>query len=52
MPDYFTLELSELVRQASQEGDEEKLLALTKRINELLREQEQEQNRRRRHDAA
>jgi hypothetical protein len=52
MPDYFTLELSELVQQASQEGDEEKLFALTKRINKLLRELELEQNRRRRDDAA
>jgi len=43
---------SELVRRASREGDEEELLALTKRINQLLQEQEQEENRRSRNDAA
>jgi len=33
MPDEnSTLKLTELMRQASEEGDEEKLLALTKRI--------------------
>jgi hypothetical protein len=38
-----TLKLTELLRQASEEGDEEKLLALTKRINELLGKQDQQQ---------
>jgi 5-carboxymethyl-2-hydroxymuconate isomerase len=52
MPDNLARELSELVRQARQEGDEEKLLALTKRINELLHKQEQKQNRVRQNDAA
>jgi hypothetical protein len=42
MPDDFTPELTELIRQASQEGDEEKLLMLTKRTNELLRHQAQQ----------
>lgn len=36
-------ELTELMRQASEEGDEEKLLALTKRINELLEKQGRQQ---------
>jgi hypothetical protein len=53
MPDDdATLELKELVRQASEEGNEEKLLALTKRINELLGKQDQQQVLHRRDDAA
>ena len=44
MPDEnSTLKLTELMRQASEEGDEEKLLALTKRINELLGKQDHQQ---------
>ena len=44
MPDEnSTLKLTELLRQASEEGDEEKLLALTKRINELLGKQDQQE---------
>jgi hypothetical protein len=38
MADDFTPKLSDLVQQASQEGDEEALLKLTQRINKLLRE--------------
>jgi hypothetical protein len=53
MPDdNSTPELTELVRQASEEGDEEKLLALTKRINELLGKQDQQQVLQRREDDA
>jgi hypothetical protein len=53
MPDDdSTLELTELVRRASEEGDEEKLLALTKRINELLGKQNQQQVLHRREDDA
>ena len=52
MPENSTVELLELVRRASREGDEEELFALTKRINQLLQVQEQEENRRRRNDAA
>lgn len=53
MPDdNSTLELRELMRQASEEGDEEKLLALTKRINELLGKQDQQQALERREDDA
>jgi hypothetical protein len=50
--DDSTLELKELVRQASEEGNEEKLLALTKRINGLLGKQDQQQALRRREDDA
>jgi hypothetical protein len=52
MADDFTPELSDLVQQASQEGDEETLLKLTQRINDLLREREKQQGRyREREDA-
>jgi hypothetical protein len=50
--DDSTLELTELVRQASEEGNEQKLLALTKRINELLGKQDHQQALHRRDDAA
>jgi hypothetical protein len=43
MADDFTPELSALVQQASREGDEEALLKLTQRINELLRERDKQQ---------
>jgi hypothetical protein len=53
MPDEnSTLKLTELLQQASEEGDDEKLLALTKRINKLLGKQDQEQVLRRREDDA
>lgn len=45
MADDLTPELNDLVQQASQEGDEEALLKLTQRINELLREQDKQQRR-------
>jgi hypothetical protein len=47
MANDLTPELSDLVQQASGEGDEEILLRLTKRINDLLREQDRQQHRHR-----
>jgi hypothetical protein len=53
MPDEnSTLKLRELVRQASEEGAEEKLLGLTKRINGLLGKQDQQKVLHRREDDA
>jgi hypothetical protein len=43
MADDLTPELSELMHQASREGDEEALLRLTKRVNEILREKDEQQ---------
>jgi hypothetical protein len=45
MADDLTPELSDLVQQASREGDEETLFKLTQRINELLRQQHKQQPR-------
>jgi hypothetical protein len=43
MADELTPELTELMYQASREGDEEALLRLTKRVNEILREKDEQQ---------
>jgi hypothetical protein len=50
MPEDFTPELTVLIREAGQEADEERLLALTKRINELLGKQDRQQALHRRED--
>src|SRR5438094_10405890 len=43
MDDDFKAELRKILQQGSREGDEEALLRLTKRANELLLEQDQQQ---------
>ena len=43
MDDHFKAELSKILQQGSREGDEETLLRLTKRLNEILLEQDEQQ---------
>jgi len=45
MDDDFKAELSKILQQGSREGDEETLLRLTKRVNELLLEQDEQERR-------
>ena len=45
MDDDFNAELSKILQEGSREGDEETLLRLSKRVNELLLEQDEQQRR-------
>jgi hypothetical protein len=45
MDDDFKAELSKILQRGSREGDEETLLRLTKRVNELLLEQDEQERR-------